>query len=342
MEIATLIWILVSVFAIAGIAGFMRAKREKVLGIGKNWFGFVAMFVAVFLVLGQLGYLANYGVSFSASDTGVPEPSGDNKPVDTKLCAVEDTTVTLSAVDKYSSIATGGSHRYSVNGAPSIVIADAGTFTASPGDKINILWNNGTTSGAFSILDSVTVPCVGTKTFPTKTVNNGTITASVFNNLDQLTGSGVNVTLGAGDIKNAKLKIQGQYQKEVPYGMIAVVEFNKTSMDSIVLTSGGVELASASVPHSFSATFATESVTRAYKMPAIVSNSEYNYGITLDASDTVNPSVTNAGSDVKITLYPDNYFVNEKNGGAFEGPSAEDEANAITHLTLPTITIPVD
>jgi len=336
MEIATIIWVLVAIFGIAGIAGFMRSRREKVLGIGKNWFGIIAVLVAVFLAVGQMGYLSNYGVTFSAS---APDNSGTPEPIkpDTKLCAVEDTTVTLSASDKYLSTATGGSHRYRVNGAPALAIADAGTFTASPGDKLDILWGNGTTTGIFGIVDSVYVPCVGTKTFTTLTVNNGSVTANNLNNLDQV---GANTTLGAGDIKDAKIKIQGQYQKEFPYGFVAVVEFNKTTMDDVILTSSGVELSSSNTPQTFSPAMGTESSTKAYVLPGAISNTEYTYSVTLDADDTNDP--VSPSSDVKITLYPLNNFVNDKNGGAFEGPSAEDEYNVITHGTVPVITVMVN
>ena len=63
-------------------------------------------------------------------------------------CGVEDTTVTLSALNAYTAAAVGGRHVYRVNGGPVTGVADAGTFTASPGDVIQVLWANGTSTMA--------------------------------------------------------------------------------------------------------------------------------------------------------------------------------------------------
>ena len=81
-------------------------------------------------------------------------------------CNVEDTTVTLSAINKYNATSTGGTHRYRVNGDPALTVSDAGSFTASPGDSLEILWYNADSDRLyFSDVTSEVIPCRGTKTY---------------------------------------------------------------------------------------------------------------------------------------------------------------------------------
>ncbi len=312
---------------IVGVAKKMKKSSRK------TWFFFGATVGIIGLVAmsGAVSQLAglNQNINFGSTLTISPEDQGLN--VDVTGCDLgTKTTVTLSATDKYTSLPVGGYHRYRINGAPAVDIADQGTFTASPGDKITVLWNNATTTGYYSSVGTYTVPCAGAKTFYTESANNGTLSSSLKDSDDvTIDGSANNQTLSAGDVKDVSMKLSGQYEKDFTYGFVAVVEYNNTAIDNVILsTESGTELSSATVLQSYASTYGTVSSKKAYLVPAILSNADLRLKVTIDADDSVDPSVGTA--NVLVELYPENYFINEKNGGAFEGPAGEDEDNTLT------------
>jgi hypothetical protein len=322
----------------AVLFGIWAYSSSKVSGnkVGK----FPKVLAVILLLLATLAFLwvsnigTLVGMSSAFSVGGVPE-SQTNEPlqnnlIDGKCLTADTTTVTLSAQDKYLATPTGGYHRYRINGNPALTVADAGTFSASPGDKIAVLWMNGSKTSAFSVVGNYIVPCAGTATLSEKLSNNASLTIRFFNsNNDLIDGATVNQTMVAGDIKNVATEIEGSYQKDYPYGFVAVIEFNKTSVDDVQLTQNGVEITSVAIPQSHSTTLGADSSRKAYLISEVNSNSKLQFTTVVDADDSTNPQA-GAGSDVLLTLYPRNYFVNDKNGGAFEGPSAEDEYNAVT------------
>lgn len=252
--------------------------------------------------------------------------------------SIEDATVTLSAQDAYTASATGGTHRYRVNGAPASTVSDGGTFTASAGDVIEVLWYNGATSTYFSARDTYTVPCnQGAPIFSTELVADGTQVIEVFNEEGNLIdSSGENETLGAGDVVTLSANIKGAFQTGLPYGGVMVVEYNTTAYDDVIADFGGSKV---SVPDFYTVS-STGNIARAYSIPAIASNDILRGSMVLDADDTINPAVDNA--DVTITLYKSNYFINEDTGGSFDGPAVMDEDSAQIYSTTATFTLNTD
>lgn len=78
-------------------------------------------------------------------------------------CPIEDTTVTLTSHDKYAAGTdiSNGSHRVFVNGIDKGYTAEDGTFTASPGDKVQVIFGENSTSH-YSKIVSKEVACSGT------------------------------------------------------------------------------------------------------------------------------------------------------------------------------------
>lgn len=310
-----------------------KVSGKKVGGMPKA----LVVLVSIALVIGALwmsnvGTLVGLGSAFSVGgvDNSDQPVQDTNNLIDGKCLTADTTTITLSAQDNYLSSATGGTHRYRINGNPALTVSDASTFTASPGDVITVLWENASLDGYFSKVATYTVPCTGTKTYSEKLSRNGTLTVNFFNtDGNKINQVADNQTMVAGDIKNVRTEIEGTYQRDYPYGFIAVVEYNKTAMDDVQLTQSGVELTSAGIPQTHAPTLGAESTTKAYLISEIMSNQKLDLVAVLDADDTLNP-IAGAGNDVIITLFPRNYFINDKNGGAFEGPVAEDEYNAVT------------
>src|SRR3990167_905145 len=170
MEIAYYILALVIAVLLA-ITGALISKsrtRKKVLWIGGiiGVIGIIGIFAFPTYVF---SYDATTGVKFFAVAGGAyiaPPVVNAGKNVDVTGCSVTDSqTITLSATNKYTNLATGGTHRYSLNGAPALTVSDAGTFTAYVGNSIKVLWMNGSTSSYFGKPETFTVTCNGPRTF---------------------------------------------------------------------------------------------------------------------------------------------------------------------------------
>jgi hypothetical protein len=283
------------------------------------------------ILLGGTSLISTYSVTGAVQ----PDLSGGNtnQQIDVTGCDLgTKTTVTLSGQDAYNTSATGGTHRYSINGATQSTVSDAGTLTVSPGDQLSVLWYNGATTGYFSKATTYTIPCTGAKTYSEKLVVNGSITSTVYNANDQVVtlASGVNQTLSAGDVKNVRIKLAGAFEHAFPYGFVAVIESNKTAIDSAKILIGGAEAQIGVIPQSDTPMFdGTISQRVAYVLPALESTNDFEYKLMLDADDTYGAVGTGA-ENVTVRYYPMNIFLNEKAGGKFDGPSAEDETNTLT------------
>lgn len=331
-NISMLMWVIIAVAGILGVA-FLATKGKTVANINKYIVGFVTLGIGVALLVTQ-GGLIDLGGSTPTPTLTISEPtsSGDTTRI---ICAKEDTTVTLSAQDRFTSIASGGTHRYRLNGAPALTVADANTLTANPSDELEILWGNASTTAAyFSAVSKEIVPCSGAHTFYTTTVRNGTVTIDVFNRDGNLiNGNDVNQTFASGDTFTLNARLTGTYQRGYPYGGIIIAEYNNTDFDDVIVNFGGQKTG---VPDFFTVTN-TANVAKAYTVPALLSNAELSGTVFLDAKD-VNPGNLN---DPVIRFYPSNYYINDDTGGSFEGPNVEDEDNVRTydHTTPFTISI---
>ena len=358
--------ILLVVGVVLLILGFAKAGKSQ--GTGKTflWIGASLLLLTVLFptLLGGPDAVSPLGDIFKGFGGGIgtqqpasvvinnPQPS---IPTLSTICAVEDTTVTLSAINKYTQVAVGGQHAYRVGSAPISRVADAGTFTSSPGDLLTILWGNATTSAAYlSDVSTETVPCLGTVSLSREMLQNGTATIEVFNEEGNLVDSTIgtvpatseNETLGAGDVVTLRANIKGQYQRGFPYGGVLVVEMNGTgsgsTIDDMIADFGGKET---SVPSIYSINKGTQSRTKAYTIPAILSNQVLSGTIVIDADDTNNPAAGTsaaAGDDPVLTFYAYNYYVDEDKQSSFTGPAAEDEDDVIAYGHVTQVMIAID
>lgn len=328
-----IIWILTAVLALAGFSALARNRREKVLGLGRNTFATVSVGLALLLGAWQLGYLNTWGLNPLAVTTTTttvlaPQISG---------CAVEDTTVTLSAIDAATAAPSGGAHAYRVNGNPIVELANAGTFTASPGDSIEVLFMNESSGSYFGEKKTEIVPCSGTQTISGKVWQNGSVTIQAFNEEgDVITNTGIaNETVAAGDVVTLKLEVKGTYQRGFPHGGIMVAEYDTSAFDQVIVDLGG---GSASVPVSY-VPIRNNNRTIAYGVPALLSNQILEGKVTLDTHNSNNPG---ADDDISLVFYSNDYFVNGDTGGTFDGPAVEDEDNALNLAHRTAYTLGVD
>lgn len=311
-----------------------KVKGEKVMNINKG-------LVTIFLVAVGVGalWVSGVGTYISPSLTSplavqvIQAPSvGGGLPSGT-ICAVEDTTVTLSAINKYTSLATGGTHRYRINGGPAKELSDAGTFTASPGDQISILWFNASTSGSyFSDIGTVTVPCAGTKTFSKELVANGTASIQIYNEEGNVVDGATatqNETLANGDVVVLDMNIKAGFQVGFPHGGVLICEYNNSIIDDCIINLGGDEV---NVPSIYDTV--TLHDAKAYSVPAFENTEKLIGTMTIDVDDTNDPAGLPV-SAMNVTFRPYNYYVNEDTGGSFDGPAVEDEDDSATYLYNP-------
>lgn len=314
------------IIAVAGaillVLGFTGAGKTRKMG--KTFLVLGAVGLGVVFALPYFGYDPFGGNGEMAIGGG---GNGASSIPGTTLCAVEDTTVTLTSVDSYTESATGGTHRYRINGNPSLGVADAGTLTASPGDRIEILWMNEAHTGYFGAVDSEIVPCAGTKTFSTRTSQNGTLTFDIFSRDagDTIRLGLANQSMTNGDVFTLASRITGQFERNFPYGGVVVAEYNGTAFDDVIVDFGGGKT---SVPDFYTVSRLPNNV-KAYIIPAVIGTQDLDGSVTIDADDTVDPMSTTGGDSIGTGIlfhfYPNDYFINNATGGSFEGPAVQDE-----------------
>ncbi|MHA1867824.1 MAG: hypothetical protein ACTSXD_07135 [Candidatus Heimdallarchaeaceae archaeon] len=351
MDNSLIPYIVAAILAVAGVY-FLMSKAKKDKKKVMNILGVVLLVGAVFFASWQYGLLESYGIiplgkiaipGTDLSLTAVPTTGIGGTRIITNA---EDTTVTWAWVNKYTNVAGGGTHAYRVSSdggrtySPSKTVSDGGTDTLSPGDVVQTLFGNGTDTTYFGVVTQETIPNRGTYTIHAKAVANGTLTIRVFNEEGNIIDtSGENETIGAGDTVNLKIELQGPNKAGFPYGGVLIIELNGTEYDEeeIDLTFNDLTLRKVSTPNVHTIT-ATDNKVITYEVSAIEGTSVHTGNLYLKADDSINPGNT---GDPIIVFRPYDYFINEDNGGAFEGPAVEDEDNVATfdHITSTTISV---
>ena len=298
----------------------------NIIGSSSNRAKSTKLFLGLAILGGALMVPAIAGV---VTDFGVPlefDLGGDNLPLvasptnvvvptTSGFCPpgqqVEDTTVTLSSINKYNQTATGETHRYRIDGGASRTVSDAGTFTASPGNNIEILFGNGApTTAHFGALQNVVVPCDGTIEYTAEVIQNGTVGIDVFNEEGNLISTADNVdeneTLAAGDVVTIQGKVKGTFERGIPYGGILVVEYNTTEIDDVIIQFAGRPIEEVSTP-SVLTVANTDHKFKTFVVPPFLSNEILDFTVTIDADDTTNPG---AVDDIDLRLRVNNYYVN--------------------------------
>jgi len=335
-NLVTIAWVIAAILIVfRQMTSARKRDTRKVITLFALGFGVVAI-LPLLLTAPILTNSLNVG-------TATLDVSDVTQPASIVGCGVEDTTVTLAATNKYTGAAVGGQHAYKINGGATLRVSDAGTFTASPGDKIQIMFGNATNdheNGYFSELVSEEIDCKGAQTFTGLLLQNGTITLQVYNEESNLIDTATeNETIAAGDTPTLRFVLKGTYQRGVPHGGVLVLEANKSSYDKLILDLPGS--ASVSVPDVDASTYA-DNIRFAYSTSAILSNTDLEGKITLDAGSTFTKGTSANEIDVLLRFYTLNPFLDENAGGIFSNPAVEDENNALTQGHISTFTLNVD
>ena len=263
-------------------------------------------------------------------------------PISNALCGVK-TTVTASGINKYTGTAVGGTHAYRIGATgPLQYVADAGTFTASACDTLELLWVNGSNkAGYWSDKRTETIPA-GSEAFVLKTggdlIANNTPTITIYNDKGSAIDSGFNnLTLGANDVRTVKMEIRGVSQTGYPYGGIVLAEFNKTAFDSILIDCGDKTMVSTPAFYPVGSTLRT---TNAYKLPAILDTQTIECAVTFDVSSSDITS-SQLGNGVNVSIYGSNPWIDTKDASKFKDASISDSSNNYNGLGTTLTNIPV-
>lgn len=317
-----------------------KVKEKKVGNFKKGTVVFVSILLAVgSLYFGGVGSYINPTLNSPLSvgevtsqfvDEGTQILPGKDSDL---LCPFDGQTATISATNKYTTLATGGTHRYRLNNAPVKTVSDAGTISVSCGDKVEVLAGNGSSTSYFGAVKTFTVPYDEKyPVFNADLVRNGSLTIEVFNDPGSnliTTYSGAtnpyNQSLAAGDVVTLDANLKAQYQRGFPNGGVIVIEWNKTNIDDVIVNFGGDET---NVPSIYTTCYSTDSATKAYTVPAFENDGGADNkllgSITIDADDTTQPADELTGPN--MTFYPYDYYTDEKAGAAFKlGVEDEDD-----------------
>lgn len=261
-----------------------------------------------------------------------PTPS----PTPVAGCYIEDTTMTLTSEEMYNPATTpGGDHEVWVNDHDQGLVAAGGSLTVSPGDRYKILWVANSTTHYGKVTEGV-VPCAGTlklreqlyqwdvgraaSTWATVTDEDGT--------LNQADATGL--AMSTGDVKTETIAVRAAYEDAIGNPAEAMpnvlsCRYNYTEIDALSLDQSW---ASADTPNTRSTVTGTK--WKSWAFPAVVSNAKTEFGITIDADDTV---VTAGGSNgyetgnVFCVVDDGDYDINGDSGAIIFGVVDESDTN---------------
>lgn len=363
MDGATLIYIIGAIFGIFGFYVFGNFKQsERIARIAKrNTVGTVAILVGAFLILGQVGALSGLGVApFFAGGTTQPEqPSDGTDDTDngqdvSGACSagnqIEDTTLQIQGIDQDTGSATGGNHEYRVNDGTTNSISDGGTDTVSPGDQVDVLWMGGNSSSDYlGDVTSTTVPCQGTFNLNKQLYKNGSVDLKVYDssNDDLADGSTANQSIAQDGVYSLRTTLTGSSGTGDPHGGVVVVEYNSSIYDGAEVGGFGISNPENTPSSRFYQISDTDNAFVGYDVPRIVGSSGTSEGkkegsIELDVRDSSSMTIDSNTSNVDVTYYPKNFYLDSESGSTYQGPAVEDESGAATYQDSSQFTINVD
>lgn len=243
------------------------------------------------------------------------------------FCAIEDTSYTYTLDDKYSS----GTAVSTTSESVAIYVDDVkkdgaythsgDSLTLSPGQKVKAYLYLSTESNSNTDCNthywSFTVPCSGTLDQSIDVVDITTsptvnILSDTFSDISR--NSGATWDFSAGDSKAGTLKITGVNEKgygATPESKLCVVfTGNKTEWKDIQWVGTGITKASCRPDGA--TTYQTDEEYWAYEVDRLEGVEVLDGSIALLAESTASPAAVN--SDINITIYDAQYFLNLDNG----------------------------
>lgn len=280
----------------------------------KTWLIVAAIAVVAYFLIPGVQTTIN---GFFSGQPVTPVTPTPGTPATGECLKVDDTSITLSAIERDNPSVTGGNMNYFlvyVNGAMS---SDTdGAFVASPGDRVVVYVAANATAGAvdyYTLKDEFTVPCSGTLSKEYNVPAKATATIAFYNeDGDKIVGtsSGTFQDVDQDEtISSVKMKIGGVYEDYFsPFGpMVAVWKYYQTHFDDIKVTScdSGRTVKAVAVPKNITSTTSYEFSAFEIGPTGTMSSEEIVCSLLLDAG-SVNP--TGSTANATVTLMDSNYF----------------------------------
>lgn len=282
-----------------------KKKKQK----NKSYVVLGILLVIGLFTSGIVGELPN----LAAGDTA-PLAAGDIPAVttpttttgDLTFCTVEDTTVTLNDENMFAKgtgVTGDGAHRVFLNGFDKGYIADGGSFTASPGNLVRVLFDENSSSvstGAYTNEVIVTVPCDGTLDLTGSVCQYDTSPkVTIYNEDGDAMSATVGETMSADSEYTWDFKIRASNNlcagniNAPGKGNIFCLEYNKTQIDKIEAVSieGVTTIEKTSAPESISVAATNE--TSCFYIPAVGDNGIVNGVMVVTTDAAVNPAEDN-------------------------------------------------
>lgn len=277
--------------------------------VSESTFRFIGLIVLIAVALDVTGIVDVGGTVQSLMGVEAPD---EIEGTIAGFCQVEDVTVTLNAQDRYTeSTGMTGSNYYRIydGGVSSLKsVADAGTFTTSPGDELEIWMQLDANEGSHYVksIGKQEVPCSGTLEITSLVEPQGNITIKVWNTDGDktTTTTTVNQSISNGDVLSLDWEIQGEYETYFPGGVI-IFSWLKSSIDKVVPSLGGSELVASTDILNQHTSRGTKYSERTFVIPELVSNAKVSGTLVVDADDTNATFVLNAMEEAAInwTVY---------------------------------------
>lgn len=281
-------------------------------GIASIW---LIAIVGLVIVGISFGWFSGIGDALSAT------PSDDTVAPVGYVPDVEDTTVTFKSFDiENKGTGTGEVHTIWVNDQYFGTVADGGTATLSPFDKIMVLFGNNSesVSGFYPEMIKFDVPNRGTfvATGFQKDKNSTVVSATYLNSDDEsLNAAGDAQAVSSGGEETGILKLQAS--SEDFYGdeyVIVVLEGTQTVYEDIIIE--GASEATIPAKHSE----ASGNKAFAYKVANMVGSKRTSYDVTVKAKDGQDPTTAH---NLTVTLYDSSLYVDAETNLVVRG--VEDE-----------------
>lgn len=291
----------------------------------------VALIFGVVVILGIMMLTGNLnlggGDTLAAGGSGASS-SGSGGAVK-QAAPSSGVTVTFQSRDRFDSTITPGStHQYRVKNPstgqwPSAWtnVNEAGTATIGSNLDFQVVYNTGNNSGSTSTLFYISPPQeynagISDQTVSfSQSVRNGSLKLRIFNEegdlIDSTSTPTVNETIGAGDVLTLRGDLQSEFERGLPYGGCAVLEYTADFDDSgMALSFNGVSQKE-NVPTHYTLNAAANKA-KGYSVPPMLSSLDIvNMVIQLDADDTNNPGVED---DIRLTIFPKDYHLDGDDG----------------------------
>lgn len=307
MDTSYIIYGVGAILALISVASFTRKKKEKIIGMNKNLFGFLFLIAGVFFILWQANVLVDLGLPALSGtltqyvgDQQVLAVAGTSVTSSIGKCTYQP-TATYATIDKFGTTTVSGTSYYKPNG-------EKATTTAITNLNKDTQYTYWVSNSSYYVKPLTKTAGCGGNPFQTDAWSNSSVSLSGYDTVAHAstTDGASNCSMGANDLCNIEVSYQGTAKASGgPFGGVMVIEYNST-LSSVTAT--GSEIL-ASNPHHL--TYTTSATTHTSKQWGYASSMDDGTGNVKKVNIQVKngASAVGAGSVWYVKFIDANYYV---------------------------------